>query len=162
MEEKKRFLVKGEEIDSMEEVAAHHPLNPSSEAHYRPLSHLVGLERVGFHMVRLAPGKEANEYHTHNVEEEFFYILSGRGKALIDDEEYEIGPGDFMGFTTPSVAHHITNTSDEDLVYLVGGERRPFELALYPRLKKTLVRQGGRAWFVDSAALEEYKWQEED
>ena len=162
MAAQKPFLVKGEQISSMEEVAADHPLNPRAEAHYRPLSQLVGLERVGFHMVRLAPGKEANEYHTHHVEEEFFYILSGRGVALIDGKEYEIGPGDFMGFTTPSVPHLITNDSEEDLVYLVGGERRPFELAEYPRLKKSLVCEGGRAWFVDSAAFEEYVWQKDD
>lgn len=158
MAEQKPFLVTGENISSMEEVAAGHPLNPKAEAHYRPLSHLVGLERVGFHMVRLAPGKDANEYHTHRVEEEFFYILSGRGVALIDGKEYEIGPGDFMGFTTPSVPHLITNNSEQDLVYLVGGERRPFEFAEYPRLQKFLVRHGGQAWFVESAAFEEYDW----
>ena len=162
MSKQKQFLVKGEQISSMKEIAADHPLNPNSEAYYRPLSHLAGLERVGFHMVRLAPGKEANEYHTHRVEEEFFYILSGRGVALVDGEEYEIEAGDFMGFTTPSVPHLITNNSEEDLVYLVGGERRPFELAEYPRLKKFLVREGGRAWFIEGAAFEEYVWQKED
>ena len=160
MTARKPFLVTSAEIASMDEVAVSHPLNPKAEAHYRPLSHLVGLERVGFHRVRLRPGREANEYHTHRVEEEFFYILSGRGTALIDGKRCAIGAGDFMGFTTPSVAHLILNDSEDDLVYLVGGERQPFEFAEYPRLEKSLVRQGGDAWFVDNAALDEYVWGE--
>ena len=156
MAEQKTFLVKAEQIRSMEQEVFVHPLNPESEAHYRSLSHLVGLRRLGFHMVRIAPGTEGAEYHSHRVEEEFFYILSGRGVALIDGKEYVIGPGDFMGFTTPSVPHLITNDSQEDLVYLVGGERRPFELAEYPRRKKFLVRHVQRRWYVDSDAFEEY------
>ena len=49
-------------------------------------------------------------------------MLSGRGIARIDDHEYEVSAGDFMGFPTPSVAHHLTNPFDEDLTYLMGGE----------------------------------------
>jgi len=53
--------------------------------------------------------------HSHQHEEEWLYILSGRGIAEIDGEELEVGPGDFMAFPTPSVAHHLTNPFDEKL-----------------------------------------------
>jgi uncharacterized cupin superfamily protein len=43
------------------------------------------------------------------LEEEWLYILSGRGVAQIDGKEYEVWPGDFMGFATPSVAHLLKN-----------------------------------------------------
>ena len=43
--------------------------------------------------------------------------------AEIDGGEHEVGPGDFMGFPTPSLGHHLRNPFDEDLVYLMGGER---------------------------------------
>lgn len=45
-----------------------------------------------------------------------------------------------MGFPTPSVAHHLKNAGDEDLVYLVGGESLDFEIADFPQLGKRMLR----------------------
>ena len=73
------------------------------------------------------------------------YVLSGRAIAEIDGVEHEVGPGDFMGFPTPSVAHHMRNPYEEDLVYLSGGERKPLEIADFPRDGKRMVRVGPRA-----------------
>ena len=106
------------------------------------LGDAVGLERLGVHMMRVPPGKESFVYHAHHTEEEFIYILSGRGIAEIGDEEIEVGPGDFMGFPTPSVGHHLRNPFDQDLVYISGGERRASEVADFPRVGKRLVRVG--------------------
>jgi uncharacterized cupin superfamily protein len=108
----------------------------------RSLGDAVGLERLGVHLMRVPPGKESFVYHVHHTEEEFVYILSGRGIAEIGDEQIEVGPGDFMGFPTPSVGHHLRNPFEEDLVYLAGGERRAAEIADFPRLGKRLVRVG--------------------
>jgi uncharacterized cupin superfamily protein len=60
----------------------------------------------------------------------------------IDGEEFEVGSGDFMGFPTPSVAHHLKNVGDEDLVYLTGGENLDVEIAEFPRLEKRMLRRG--------------------
>lgn len=87
-----------------------------SEIQMRSLSMMAGLERVGLHMGRVPPGKESFVYHRHQCEEEFVYILSGRGLAEIGDETHEAGPGDAMLFTAPSVGHHLRNPFDEDLV----------------------------------------------
>jgi uncharacterized cupin superfamily protein len=119
-----------------------HPLNPKSEVHMQSLGDAVGLERIGIHVVRVPPGKESFVYHAHHTEEEFVYILSGRGMAEIDDEEVEVGPGDFMGFPTPSVGHHLKNPFNEDLVYISGGERHPTEIAEFPRQGRRFVRVG--------------------
>lgn len=119
-----------------------HPFNPNSEIHMRSLGDAVGLERLGIHILRIPPGKESFVYHMHHTEEEFIYILSGRGIAEIGDEEHEVGPGDFMGFPTPSVGHHMRNPFTEDLVYLSGGERRISEVADFPRHNKRIVRVG--------------------
>ena len=71
--------------------------------------------------------------------------LCGYFMAEIDGQDHEVGPGDFMGFPTPSVAHHLRNPFDEALVYLMGGESREFEVADYPKLGKRAVRRGARA-----------------
>lgn len=131
-----------------------HPLNPRSEVHGFSLSDAAGLSRVGVHLVRIPPGKESFVFHAHYGEEEFVYILSGRGIAEIGDEEHEVGPGDFMGFSTPSVGHHLRNPFTEDLVYLLGGERRAMEVADLPRLGKRMVRVGGAASLHDIEGAE--------
>ena len=119
-----------------------HPWNPKSLITGAQLGRAVGLKRTGVSFARVPPGKESFAYHLHHREEEWIYVLSGRGIAEIDGEEFEVGPGDFMGFPTPSVAHHMRNPFGEDLVYLMGGESLDFEAGDFPRLGKRMVRRG--------------------
>ena len=90
-------------------------------------------------------------HHSHQHEEEWLYILSGRGIAEIDGEELEVGPGDFMAFPTPSVAHHLTNPFDEELVCLMGGENREFDVADFSRLGKRMVKSGEKFEVYDAS-----------
>jgi len=135
-------LIRAETIASLPEFRFEHPLNPRSEVHLRALGALAGLQRVGILIGRVPPGKESFVYHSHRHEEEFLYVLAGRGIAESGEEEVEVGPGDFMGFATPSLAHHLRNPFDVDLVYLMGGEHREVEVADFPRLRKRLIRDG--------------------
>jgi uncharacterized cupin superfamily protein len=121
-----------------------HPWNPQSLLVGSHLSKLGGLERTGVSIVRIPAGHESFAYHAHHREEEWIYVLSGRAIAEIDDAEYEMGPGDFVAFPTPSVAHHLRNPFDEDLVYLMGGENLDFEVADFPRLGKRMVKLEGK------------------
>jgi uncharacterized cupin superfamily protein len=135
-------LVRAADRAALPESPFSHPLNPKSEVHMRSLSDAAGLKRLGVHLLRVPPGKESFVFHTHHTEEEFVYVLEGRGIAEIGDEEFEIGPGDFLGFPTPSVGHHLRNPFEQDLVYLSGGERNTSEIADFPRAGKRLVRVG--------------------
>lgn len=119
-----------------------HPWNPESEITGTHLSALAGLERTGVSLVRIAPGRESFAYHLHHREEEWIYILSGRGVAMIDGGEYDVRPGDFIAFPTPSVPHNMRNPNEEELVYLMGGENRDFEIADFPALDKRMIRRG--------------------
>jgi uncharacterized cupin superfamily protein len=139
--DKGRFLVRAAEI-SEEMSRFSHPWNPNSEVVGARLSSLAGLSRVGVSLARVPAGKESFAYHSHYREEEWIYVVSGRGVAEIDDEEFEVSTGDFMGFPTPSVAHHLRNPYEEDLLYLVGGENRDVEVADFPRLSKRMLRRG--------------------
>jgi uncharacterized cupin superfamily protein len=40
------------------------------------------------------------------------------------------------------VPHHLKNPFDQELVYLMGGENREFEVADFPRLGKRMVKSG--------------------
>lgn len=157
MSDKPEALLRAADIENAEEMRVQHPLNPRSEVFIRSMSEVVGMSRVGVHIARVPPGKDSMEYHTHHYEEEFVYILSGRGVAEIDGQEVEVLPGDFLGFRVPSVAHNLRNPFDEDLVYMMGGERREFEVADFPRLNKRLVRDRQKAWVVHSGDLDVFE-----
>ena len=116
-------LIKAADIRAAE-CQFSHPWNPNSQLFGNQLGPLVGLQRTGVNLGRIPPGKESFVYHLHYQEEESLNIISGKGIAEIDGKEYEVGPGDFMGFLAPSVAHHLRNPFSEDLVYLAGGEHR--------------------------------------
>lgn len=134
-----------------EAFVVRHPLNPRSEVHLRSLGDAVGLQRTGVHLIRVPPGKESFCHHMHHGEEEWIYVLSGRGIAELGDDEVEVGAGDFMGFATPSIGHHLRNPFGEDLVYLSSGERNRTEIADFPKLGKRLVRAGESCAFHDIA-----------
>lgn len=138
-----------------------HPLNPRSEIHFRgidgqTMSERAGLRRLSVYTARIPPGRESFAYHLHHHEEEWLYVLAGRGVVVIDDVSHEIGPGDFAGFPAGGPAHLVTNPFDADLVLLVGGERREMELADFPHLGKRLLRSGGEIWFLDESGMKKF------
>lgn len=143
-----------EQIEAQDEVPISHPLNPLSDMHYRPLTENAGFEQVGLHMIRVPPGKESNELHSHRYEEEFYYVLEGQGVLLVGDDSHDMGPGSFAAFPAGSAAHMLTNPSGTDLLYLTGGRRSPFEIGEFPRHGKTLIRAGADAYMIDNEALE--------
>jgi uncharacterized cupin superfamily protein len=114
-------------------------LNPNSTFVGTRLSRLAGMQRAHVSLARIPPGRDSFAYHAHMLEEEWIYILSGRGIAEIDGVEHEVGPGDFMGFPTPSVAHLLKNRGSDELVYLMGGEDQPVDVLDYPHLGKRYV-----------------------
>jgi oxalate decarboxylase/phosphoglucose isomerase-like protein (cupin superfamily) len=42
---------------------------------------------VQVHLVSIRPGDDTTEYHRHIYEEEWLYILSGKGEAVIENAE---------------------------------------------------------------------------
>jgi uncharacterized cupin superfamily protein len=135
-------------------VHIRHPFNPNSEVHLQRLARPTGLKRLSLAVARVPPGKESFIYHAHERDEEFLYILSGRGLAEIGRTVVEVGPGDFMGFPTPSVGHHLTNPFAEDLVYLMGGEHSGFDIGSFPKLGKRLIFTEGAITCVEDRHLE--------
>lgn len=149
MTEKKSLILRASQIaDNMQTFS--HPWNPKSEISGTYMARLLGLKRTGVNFAKVTPGKESFVYHSHYCEEEWIYILSGKGIAEIDGEEFEVYPGDFMAFPTPSIAHHLKNAGDEDLVYLTGGENLDAEIADFPHLGKRMIRTRDRIEIFDT------------
>ncbi|TPX57536.1 hypothetical protein PhCBS80983_g03768 [Powellomyces hirtus] len=139
-----------------------HPLNAAAIHHAKSLGDAVGLQHVGIHFCTLDPLTDSTVFHWHHTDDEWVYILSGRGVLKISKEdesgcmrhreveEVEIGPGDFMGFKRHGRAHALRNTQvEEKLVFLCGGERNEDMVVEYPLVNKMLRKANGKYTFSD-------------
>ncbi|MEE4361631.1 MAG: cupin domain-containing protein [Pseudomonadales bacterium] len=141
-------------IDALPEREQVHQFDANAVRQVRSLGDLLGLTRLGVHRVRLAPGRASTTYHFHEGDEEFLFVLAGRGMAEIGEDRIEVGPGDFMAFPAGSPAHRLTNPFDEDLHYLMAGERTPLDVVRYPRDGLTMIRSGTTRRVVRDAHIE--------
>lgn len=82
--------------------------------HYVSLDKLHGHGRL-FAEVTIPVGGEAG-VHQHVGESEYYVIHSGRGRYTMDEESWDVGPGDVTE-VAPGHTHGIVNTGDEPLVF---------------------------------------------
>lgn len=143
-------LIKADDIKAMPQVRHAHQFNDKAIRYVRTLSTEAGLERIGVHVVRLETGCYSTEFHFHDADEEFIYILEGRGTARIGSDTFDVGAGDFMGFSAPSLPHSLYNPHKNDLVYLMGGERNYPDVVHYPDINRTMVKTVGRRYWTHS------------
>ena len=69
------------------------------------------------------PNGASHELHVHENAEEILYVLSGRGRARVADEEFDIGPGDIV-FMPVGAEHYFKNTDPKEemeTIWLYGG-----------------------------------------
>ena len=151
-----KYLVTAEEIAAMEGLHKAHFLNDNARRTNKSLGDLTGLTGIGFHVIEVAPGRETTEYHRHYHEDEAVFVLAGTATAEIGDETVAIKPGDFIGYRKGGKAHTIRNTGSETLRMIVVGERLPYDVGDYPRLRKRIYRQAGlKANVVEFDAIQE-------
>lgn len=146
-------LLRRADIEALTEERRPHPLNAGFVRHTRSLGDATGLSTIGVHLARIEKGGTSSVLHMHHQDEEWVYILSGKGVANIGDAQHEVGPGDFMGFTAGSAPHNLYNPNAEDLVYLVGGNRWQFDVCDYPKAGKRRYRLNGKSVFIDAGLL---------
>ena len=151
-----KYLVRKTDKQRAQLVNVQHPLNERSQVTLRGIGRAAGLVRTGVTYAVLPPSRESFIYHSHKREEEWVFIISGSGTAIIDGDEFPVSAGDFMGFPTPSVAHTLINSSEDDLIYLMGGESKHFEIGEFPNLGKLLIRDGREAFMVDKGSFVEF------
>lgn len=148
-------LLDAAEIEALPERRHVHQFNPNAVRMTRSPGDLLGLQRLGVHLVRLEPGRDSTTFHSHEADEEFLYVLSGRGLAEIGDAVHEVGPGDLMAFPSGSPAHMLRNPFDADLVYLMAGERNALDVVHYPRDDRTLFKYNGHRRAAHDGDLED-------
>lgn len=148
------MFLSAEAIAAMPGAVRTHFLNSNAVRSNKSLGDAAGLKNIGVHLITIEPGRCSTEYHFHHYEEECVYVLSGHGTAVIGDQTYKIGPGDFMGHPIDNIAHEMVNDDSEPLVCLVIGQRLTQDISDYPRKGKRLFRHSGKRSLVDIAAIQ--------
>ena len=102
-----------------EDMAAKHGFSENQEARFP--HHDLEAESTGLSHQVLRPGKRHAFPHRHNQAEEIFVVLSGGGRAKLDDDVVEVGPLDAIR-VSPPVTRAFEADSD-GLELLVFGPR---------------------------------------
>jgi len=144
-----KLILKKMQIEAMEGEIKTHFLNSNAVRLNKSLGDAVGLSKIGVHMIYVEPGKDTTEYHKHLYEEECIYVLSGQGKLTIEEQDFTLKKGDFVGFPANTVAHALINNGSNTLICLIMGQRLEQDIADYPHQKKRLYRNSGEWNLVD-------------
>jgi uncharacterized cupin superfamily protein len=100
----------------------------------RKLGDLFGLKNFGVNLTTLEPGAVSALLHTHTVQDEFVYVIEGRPTVVIGDAEYELSPGECIGFAAGTgLAHQVINRTHEQVAYIEIGDRTAGEQVDYPQ-----------------------------
>lgn len=75
---------------------------------------LLSLGSLTRHVVQ---GRTTTDYHDHANKEQVYYFVAGRGRMLIDDEEYQVSAGDAVHLA-PGERHQVINPGEDDIEYL--------------------------------------------
>lgn len=97
------------------------------------LGDVFGIQKFGVNLTRLAPGAFSSLRHTHSLEEEFVYVLSGSPTLRTNRGDTQLRPGMCAGFRGGNGdAHQLINLSDQDVVFLEVGDRVDGDTVSYP------------------------------
>jgi len=149
------YVLTKSDINHTTETKHVHQFNEQAIRHTVSLSDIVGLTKVGLHLVRVEAGDETTTHHYHEESDEFIYVLSGELSLRYGDEQYQLSAGDFVGFPAHGAAHSMRNDSETDATYLMGGSRPPIDITLYPEIKRKMYKIHGKKEYVDFEDLGE-------
>ena len=108
-----------------------------------PIAPALGAKKLGYNLTEVPPGKKAFPYHFHHVNEEMFFIVSGKGEVRMPDGTHALKEGDILCCPPgPDGAHQIVNTGKEPLRYLALSSIQDPEVVEYPDAGKYGVAVG--------------------
>ncbi len=114
------------------------------QAKFGIVSEQIGASLLGYNVTIVPQNKKACPFHNHQVNEEMFLILSGKGLLRFGETEYPVRTHDIIACPPGGreVAHQLINTGTSALKYLAISTRVPYEICEYPDSDKILSMVG--------------------
>jgi uncharacterized cupin superfamily protein len=105
---------------------------------------LIGAEKLGYGVTRLARGEVFCPYHWHTREEELFVVLRGTPTLRTPRGTFVLRPGDCVAFSTDARgAHALSNDAEEEALVLLVANTDPGDTCFYPDSRKFVVEATG-------------------
>ncbi len=98
--------------DQKNEISVPAPYKRLLTTYLMPENAPAGLP-YSVHLCEWEPGQQ-NDMHSHTVETETMYVLSGHGKAICGSEEISLEPNGML-VASPGQEHVIINNGNENL-----------------------------------------------
>lgn len=118
---------------------------------------LIGARKLGYRVSRIPPGKAFCPLHSHQAEEEFFYVIEGNPSIRTLRGTITCKPGDFIAFPTGERGtHQLRNDSAEPALVLLVGLNSGDEVCYYPDSDKLMVSAEHREWLVRASPALDY------
>jgi quercetin dioxygenase-like cupin family protein len=92
---------------------------------WRPVRRRFGIRAFGVNAyTALAPGEPIVEEHTENTlgHEEIYLVLRGRARFTVDGNDHELGPGQLVHVSDPSLRRGAVALDDDTVVLALGGK----------------------------------------
>lgn len=104
----------------------------------------VGSEKLYVNLDIVPVGKYSAKYHSHTRQEEFFYILSGKGTLHLNGETLLVQAGDFLAKPAgKEIAHTFYNSGEAPLHILDIGTVEAEDICHYPMEDVYLHKKDG-------------------
>jgi uncharacterized cupin superfamily protein len=114
---------------------------------FQVLSEYAGGRQITVCMEILPPGKQANQKHYHQLEEEHVLVLDGAMTVLLGDRAYEIGAGHYVCFPAgQKIGHALVNRTGQPCRYLVFGNPQPQDVMVFTETGRVSVRLTGESY----------------
>lgn len=106
---------------------------PKYECSWAEIGLDIGARKLGYAAVILPPGKALCPLHSHEREEEMFFVVEGEPSIRSARGTIECRRGDLIAFPTGERgAHQLLNQSGRDATILVLAAEAPQEICHYP------------------------------
>jgi uncharacterized cupin superfamily protein len=104
------------------------------DARMGPVGMHLGAKKLGYNITAVRPGKRAFPFHSHQINEEMFFVLEGTGEVRIGEASYPIRQGDVIACLAggKETAHQIINSGSVELKYLAVSTKLSPEICEYP------------------------------
>jgi uncharacterized cupin superfamily protein len=109
----------------------------------RDLGRALGSVHTGLRHLEVLPDRLSGPPHCHTAEEEMFVVLAGAGTLLLGDEEHPVRAGHVVARPAGTGVAHAFRGGPDGLTLLAYGQRRPDDIAFYPRSSKVYLRGAG-------------------
>lgn len=107
------------------------------------LSKMFGAQKLGFHLEVMNPGQFSAPFHSHEEEEEMFFVIEGEAIVRSEGQFRKVGPGDFIFYPTgQAYAHNMYNHSDKPFKFLALANTSKNDVCHYPDSRKVYGENG--------------------